>query len=100
MREAEVLLPPGSKFKIISRTVPEADANGVLRGPTRVVVEAILPKKAPLRQASGGLQTIAADMREGFVNTVAKGNQVELLNPQTGTWRAIDPESISQKVVG
>ena len=99
MREAEVLLPPGSKFKIISRTVPEADANGVLRGPTRVVVEAILPKKAPLRQASGGLQTIAADMREGFINTIANGNQVELLNPQTGTWRGIDPESISQRLL-
>lgn len=95
MREAEVLLPPGSKFKIISRT--QADPEG--RTPIRVVVEAILPKKAQPRQASGGLQTIAADMREGFINTIANGNQVELLNPQTGTWRAIDPTSISQRLL-
>jgi hypothetical protein len=85
--EKEILLPPNTKFKIISR-----DGNNVK-------VEAILPKKAPLRQASGGLQTIAADMREGFINTIANGNQVELLNPQTGTWRAVDPASISQKLL-
>ena len=95
MREAEVLLPPGSKFKIISRSQPDPEGRTAIK----VVVEAILPKKAPLRQASGGLQTIAADMREGFINSIAKGNQVELLNPQTGTWRAIDPASISQRLL-
>jgi len=95
MREAEVLLPPGSKFKIVSRSQPDPEGKTAIK----VVVEAILPKKAALRQASGGLQTIAADMREGFINTIANGNQVELLNPQTGTWRAIDPASISQKLL-
>jgi len=93
--EAEVLLPPGSKFKIVSRSQPDPEGKTAIK----VVVEAILPKKAPLRQASGGLQTIAADMREGFINSIAKGNQVELLNPQTGTWRAIDPASISQRLL-
>jgi len=85
--EKEVLLPPGTRFKIVSR-----DGNNVK-------VRALLPTKAPQAQASKGLQTIAADMRDGFINTVTKGNQVELLNPQTGTWRVIDPESISQKLL-
>jgi len=95
MREAEVLLPPGSKFKIISRSQPDPEGRTAIK----VVVEAILPRRTPQVQASKGLQTIAADMREGFINTVIKGNQVELLNPQTGTWRAIDPETISQKLL-
>ena len=91
-RESEVLLPAGTKFRVISRGGNAEDGYAV-------TVEAILPKKAPLRQAPGGLQTIAADMREGFINTIANGNQVELLNPQTGTWRAIDPASISQRLL-
>ena len=91
-RESEVLLPAGTKFRVISRGGNAEDGYAV-------TVEAILPKKVPLRQASGGLQTIAADMREGFINTIANGNQVELLNPQTGTWRAIDPASISQRLL-
>jgi hypothetical protein len=85
--EKEILLPPGTRFKIISR-----DGNNVK-------VRALLPKKAPQVQASKALQTIAADMRDGFRNSIAKGNRVELLNPQTGSWRAIDPDSISQKLL-
>ena len=91
-RESEVLLPAGTKFRVISR-------GGDAKNGYAVTVEAILPKKAPQVPASKGLQTIAADMREGFINTVIKGNQVELLNPSTGSWRAIDPESISQKLL-
>jgi hypothetical protein len=85
--EKEVLLPPGTRFKIVSR-----DGNNVK-------VRALLPKKAPQVQASGGLQTIAADMRDGFRNSLAKGNRVELLNPQTGSWRSVDPDTISQKLL-
>ena len=96
-RESEVLLPAGTKFRVVKRT-ENANIGDMVEG-TTITVEAILPKKAPLRQASGGLQTIAADMREGFINSIAKGNQVELLNPQTGTWRAIDPASISQRLL-
>jgi hypothetical protein len=91
-RESEVLLPAGTKFRVLSR-------GGDAKNGYAVTVEAILPRRTPQVQASKGLQTIAADMREGFINTVIKGNQVELLNPQTGTWRAIDPETISQKLL-
>jgi hypothetical protein len=85
--EKEILLPPGTRFKIISR---DGD---------NVKVRALLPKKAPQVPASKGLQTIAADMRDGFRNSIAKGNRVELLNPQTGSWRSIDPDTISQKLL-
>ena len=91
-RESEVLLPAGTKFRVVSR-------GGDAQNGYAVTVEAILPRRTPQVPASKGLQTIAADMREGFINSIAKGNQVELLNPQTGTWRAIDPESISQKLL-
>jgi hypothetical protein len=104
--EAEVLLPAGVRFRVISienkeiGVAPgiEARDRGSVSG-RLVKLEAINAPRVPLRQASGGLQTIAADMREGFINSIAKGNQVELLNPQTGTWRGIDPESISQKLL-
>lgn len=104
--EAEVLLPAGVRFRVISienkeiGVAPgiEARDRGSVSG-RLVKLEAINAPRVPLRQASGGLQTIAADMREGFINTIAKGNQVELLNPQTGTWRGIDPESISQRLL-
>lgn len=52
-----------------------------------------------VRQPSKSMQTIAADMRDGFVNTVANGNVVEVLNPQTGRWTAINPEATSQKLL-
>jgi hypothetical protein len=58
-----------------------------------------LIKEGGVRRPSLSMQTIAADMRDGFVNTISKGNQVELLNPQTGTWRAIDPDTVSQKML-
>lgn len=93
--EAEVLLPPGSKFKIVSRSQPDPEGKTAIK----VVVEAILPKKAPKVPASKGLQTIASDMRDGFRNSIANGNRVELLNPQTGSWRSIEPDSISQKLL-
>jgi hypothetical protein len=51
------------------------------------------------RKPSLAMETIAADMREGFVNTVNNGNQVELLNPQTGQYRLIDPNTVSQKML-
>jgi hypothetical protein len=104
--EREVLLPAGVRFRVVSienkeiGVAPGIEARD--RNPVQgrlVKLEAILPKKAPAVPASKGLQTIAADMREGFINTVIKGNQVELLNPSTGSWRAIDPESISQKLL-
>jgi hypothetical protein len=91
-RESEVLLPAGTKFRVVKRR--DEGENGAV-----VTVEAILPKKAPLRQPTKGLQTIAADMRDGFRNSIAKGNKIELLNPQLGTWRSIDPETISQKLL-
>ena len=55
--------------------------------------------KQPARKPSLAMQTIASDMRDGFRNSVSKGNQVELYNPQSGTWRAIDPDSVSQKML-
>jgi hypothetical protein len=92
--EKEVLLPAGTKFKVVDFIKTEGDdAQDIY------VVRAILPKKAPQVQASKGLQTIASDMRDGFRNSVANGNRVELLNPQTGSWRSIDPDSISQKLL-
>ena len=55
--------------------------------------------REPSRKPSLAMQTIAADMRDGFMNTVAKGNEVEVLNPQTGQWRLVNPESVSQKML-
>jgi hypothetical protein len=58
-----------------------------------------LIKEGGVRKPSLSMQTIAADMREGFVNTITKGNQVELYSPSSGTWRGIDPNAISQKML-
>jgi hypothetical protein len=58
-----------------------------------------LIKEGGIRQPSKAMQTIAADMRDGFRNTIIKGNQVELYSPSSGTWRAIDPETVSQKML-
>ena len=95
MREAEVLLPPGSRFKIVSRSEPDPEGRTAIK----VVVEAILPPRVPKRQVSPSMQTIGADMREGFINTVNNGNVVEILNPQTGNWTTIDPNTVSQKLL-
>ena len=51
------------------------------------------------RKPSLAMETVAADMRDGFINTVNNGNQVELLNPQSGQWRTIDPNTVSQKML-
>jgi hypothetical protein len=51
----------------------------------------------PKREPSLSMQTIAADMREGFQRSTDNGNTVEMLNTQTGQWRAINPETVSQE---
>ena len=58
-----------------------------------------LIKEGGVRKPSLSMQTIAADMRDGFINTISKGNQVELYSPSSGTWRGIDPNTISQKML-
>jgi hypothetical protein len=55
--------------------------------------------RQPARKPSPSMQTIGADMREGFINTVNNGNVVEVLNPQTGRWTTIDPNTVSQKLL-
>jgi hypothetical protein len=90
--EKEVLLPAGVRFRVVDFIKQEGDDT-----PDIYVVKALLPKKAPQRQPSGAMQTIAADMREGFQRSVDNGNTVEMLNPQTGQWRVINPETVSQE---
>jgi hypothetical protein len=85
--EKEILLPPGTRFKVVSR---DGD---------NVVVRALLPKGAPKQKPSLAMETIAADMRDGFINSTNNGNQVELLNPQTGQWRSVDPHNLSQEML-
>ena len=91
-RESEVLLPAGTRFRVISRGGNAEDGYAV-------TVEAILPKPAPKQKPSLAMETIGADMRDGFINSTNNGNQVELLNPQTGQWRSIDPHNLSQKML-
>jgi hypothetical protein len=55
--------------------------------------------RQPARKPSPSMQTIGADMREGFINTVNNGNVVEVLNPQTGRWTTIDPNTVSKKLL-
>lgn len=112
--EKEVLLPGGIKFRIVANegdgTIPQSALSDDLisawrmsgsSGPyfTRVTVEAILPERAPVRQPSLSMQTIAADMRDGFINSVDNGNVVEVLNPQTGRWTTINPNTVSQDLL-
>jgi hypothetical protein len=97
LTEQEVLLPAGTKFRVVSLVNRDGTAtadNGYI-----ITVEAILPKAAPKQKPSLAMETIGADMRDGFINTVNNGNQVELLNPQTGQWRTIDPNTVSQKML-
>ena len=61
--------------------------------------EGELVKEGKAKKPSLSMQTIAADMREGFINSTDNGNQVELLNPQSGEWRAINPYNVSQKML-
>jgi hypothetical protein len=91
-RESEVLLPAGTKFRVLSR-------GGDAENGYAVTVEAILPPKTPKRPVSPSMQTIGSDMREGFINTVNNGNVVEVLNPQTGRWTTVDPNTVSQKLL-
>jgi hypothetical protein len=105
--EREVLLPAGVKFRVVSVEDAEIgvglpDINGRVPKPVqgrRVKLEAILPKAAPKKVPSKAMETIAADLREGFIASVGKGHQVEILNPQTGSWRSIDPNTVSQKLL-
>lgn len=55
--------------------------------------------RAPARKPSKAMETIAADMRDGFINSVNNGNIVEVVNPQTGRWTTIDPNTVSQKLL-
>jgi hypothetical protein len=93
-REKEVLLPAGTKFKVVSRKESELPGDAVF-----VKLEAVLPEAAAKKKPSLAMETIGADMRDGFINTVNNGNQVELLNPQTGQWRTVDPNTVSQKML-
>ena len=61
--------------------------------------EGELVKEGKAKKPSLSMETIAADMREGFINSTDNGNQVELLNPQTGDWRAVNPYNVSQKML-
>jgi hypothetical protein len=101
--EKEVLLPAGVKFKVVSineETLLQNAERGDKGISGRVVeLQAILPKGAPKQKPSLAMETIGADMRDGFINTVNNGNQVELLNPQTGQWRTVDPNTVSQKML-
>lgn len=101
--EKEVLLPAGVKFKVVSikeETLLQNAERGDKGIAGRVVeLQAVLPKAAPKKKPSLAMETIGADMRDGFINTVNNGNQVELLNPQTGQWRTIDPNTVSQKML-
>jgi len=58
-----------------------------------------LVKEGGVRKPSLSMQTIAADMRDGFRNSIAKGNDVELYSPSSGTWRSVDPDTVSQKML-
>lgn len=98
LTEKEVLLPPGTKFKVVEVKPYEGDLS-LRRGTLDIKVQAILPERAPVRQPSLAMQTIAADMRDGFINTVNNGNVVEVLNPQTGRWTTVDPNTISQRLL-
>lgn len=61
--------------------------------------EGELVKEGKAKKPSLSMETIAADMRDGFINSTDNGNQVELLNPQSGEWRAINPYNVSQKML-
>jgi hypothetical protein len=104
--EREVLLPAGVKFKVVSiedkeiGVAPGIEARDRTPVQGRLVkLEAILPTRTPVKQPTKGLQTIAADMRQGFQNSVAKGHVIETYNPQTGDWREINPNTVSQKAL-
>ena len=95
MQEIEVLLPAGTKYKVLQKESINID-NQRYR---LITLEAIPLPRTPKRQVSPSMQTIGADMREGFINTVNNGNVVEVLNPQTGRWTTVDPNTVSQKLL-
>ena len=94
--EQEVLLPAGAKFKVSE--IKETEFSNGVQG-QYITLDLILPKAAPKKVPSKAMETIAADLREGFIKSVGKGHQVEVLNPQTGSWRSIDPNTVSQKLL-
>jgi hypothetical protein len=53
----------------------------------------------PRRKPSLAMQTVAADMRDGFINSVNNGNEIQVLNPSTGRWTSIDPNTVSQELL-
>jgi hypothetical protein len=53
----------------------------------------------PRRKPSLAMQTVAADMRDGFINSVNNGNEIQILNPSTGRWTSIDPNTVSQELL-
>lgn len=85
------------------RTISAADVYKRLTGRAGSVPKNLQTREGEavgrVRQPSKAMQTIAADLKEGFISTVAKGNRVEVLNPQTGSWRSIDPNTVSQKLL-
>ena len=98
--EQEVLLPPGLKFKVIDvKEVPNETFPFKLPSQKQVILEAIVPARKPAVTFSAQMQEFGDTLRQGLTNTVAKGNQVEILNPSTGTWRAIDPETVSEDLL-
>jgi len=98
--EKEILLPAGVKFRVVDiqdKVFPTVNEETKV-GKT-VILEAILPPKKPAVTFSAQMQEFGDTLRQGLTNTVAKGNQVEILNPSTGTWRAIDPETVSEDLL-
>jgi len=95
-RYAEKGMPTISASEIYRRTTGRVYA---MPKNLRSAETGALIKEGGIRKPSLAMQTIAADMKDGFRNSVAKGNQVELYNPQSGTWRAVDPDSVSQKML-
>jgi len=96
-REQEVLVPP-TKYKVVS----VEDTTGYDRlgaRPIRKVVLQAIKQPVEVKPATKGLNTIAADLRAGLSTNLAKGHQVEVLNPQTGKWHLFDPSNASQKMM-
>ena len=97
-REKEILLPP-TKFKVLSIEEGGIDSGARVTQGRIVTLQAIKQPTTVVKQPTKGLQTIAADMRNGFAKSVSKGHIVETYNPQTGQWRAINPNTVSQKAL-
>jgi hypothetical protein len=96
-REKEILLPP-TKFKVLSIEEGGIDSGArVTQG--RIVTLQAIKQPTKIKPATKGLNTIAADLKEGLTRSTLKGHQVEVLNPQTGKWHLFDPSNASQKMM-